>query len=975
LPSEKERGSEKILNLAEQPLLLLMLALYDSQGNRLRASKGLDRTKLYDSLLRRFVIRERGKEKVFKDAEEKEREKALSTEMQRLGVAALGMYNRRKVHILSPELDDDLSFFNLEREVTTRPGKTLSQADLLLGSFFFIHKSKAQHSSGAEDTHEETAAFEFLHNTFGEFLTADFVLRRAVAQVQALRAAESNEALRSMIDRLMGTADGFERDWFASLVYTPLFTRPVVMEMIREWAPHVLRSEGLAEDDFVETLEKIVLNQIKRMLNNREMPQIMRKETAQEGYRVPFGDHPLVGHIAIYSINLILLRLVAGKRPLIFDESEVASHEDGTRPWDRLMHIWRSWFALGNLNGLTAVMLAERTNSSIKVTAKDKFQAVVSKSKLHEFHNVALSLGDNVSAGITGIYLFDPTSGSDIDLNSMEQRLSSEGFDPGFPLIIARLHILAQRFPDSPKEFVHHGRHAIQQALEAGRTDQLENVCLIITRVLEEQMHARPWMEGDRVFRDLLDPSVVVEIAMREPRSARMLFDLGRKLHDFAWLDEFSGRFVEFAMREMPRSKMFESGALATNWIRLLQEVVRARGLSPFNHRRGIAPEFFERVVDPRYLLELSERSPKGALAYLQIMREMGGGRYFERLVERDMGPEFFERLFHPRHLLDLSERNPEVALVYLQILREMGGGQYFERFVEQKMGRGVIERLFHPRQLLELSERNPEVALAYLRILHEIGGEQYFERFVEQKMGPGFFEQMIDPHRLLELTEHNPEGALAYLQILREMGGGQYFERFVEQKIGPGFFERMIDPRRLLDLSERNPEVALAYLQVLRELSGGRYFERFVGRRMGPEVFERIDPRHLLELSERNPGAALAYVQILRELGGGQYLERFVERELGPEFFQRMVDPRDLLEFGERRVSKFSLWLACARLFDSERFNQLVIEAISGGLRHGASAKRLLSLLPITSLPDLRWLAEQTRAPELQSLLGELPA
>jgi hypothetical protein len=116
LPNEKERGAEKILNLAEQPLLLLMLALYDSQGNQLRESRGLDRTKLYDSLLRRFVIRERSKEKGFNDAKPKELEKALSTEMQRLGVAALGMYNRRKVHILSPELDDDLSFFKLERE-------------------------------------------------------------------------------------------------------------------------------------------------------------------------------------------------------------------------------------------------------------------------------------------------------------------------------------------------------------------------------------------------------------------------------------------------------------------------------------------------------------------------------------------------------------------------------------------------------------------------------------------------------------------------------------------------------------------------------------------------------------------------------------------------------------------------------------------------------------------------------------------
>lgn len=322
---------------------------------------------------------------------------------------------------MRPKLTITLSFFRLEREVVARPGKALSQADLLLGSFFFVHKSKAMHGVGEETGHEETAAFEFLHNTFGEFLTADFILRRAVAQVQAVRAAESSDALRSMFDKMMGTADGFERDWFASLVYTPLFTRPVVMEMIREWAPHVLKEDGLSEGDFVETLEKIVLNQIKRMLNKREMPQIMRRETAQEGYKIPFGDHPLLGHIAIYSINLILLRLIAGKRSFVFDEAEFGRHEDGTRPWDRLMYIWRSWFALGNLNGLAAVMLAERDGATIKVTARVKFQAVESSGKLQEFYNVAQSLGDGVSASITGLYLFDPNSDSEDDLDSMER--------------------------------------------------------------------------------------------------------------------------------------------------------------------------------------------------------------------------------------------------------------------------------------------------------------------------------------------------------------------------------------------------------------------------------------------------------------------------------------------------------------------------------------------------------------------------
>ena len=192
LPEPEEEGAVKILSLAEQPLLLLMLALYDSHENKLRKSKTIDRTLLYDSLLRRFVTRERGKDRVFEEGNATEKRKELDVEMQRLGVAAVGMYNRRALHILTPELNEDLRFFNLERKITISSGKPLSQADLLLGGFFFVHKAKAQFQAGAAEYHEEVSAFEFLHNTFGEFLAADFILRQSIAEVQTLKYLGSN---------------------------------------------------------------------------------------------------------------------------------------------------------------------------------------------------------------------------------------------------------------------------------------------------------------------------------------------------------------------------------------------------------------------------------------------------------------------------------------------------------------------------------------------------------------------------------------------------------------------------------------------------------------------------------------------------------------------------------------------------------------------------------------------------------------
>jgi hypothetical protein len=931
LPSAKDKGSEKILNLAEQPLLLLMLALYDSQDNQLGTSKGLDRTKLYDSLLRRFVIRERGKEKGFNDERAKERKNALSIEMQRLGVAALGMYNRRKVHILSTELDDDLAFFELEREVTAKSGKALSQADLLLGSFFFVHKSKAQHTSGAEETHEETSAFEFLHNTFGEFLTADFIIRRAVAQVEALRAAEANEALRSMIDKMMGTADGFERDWFASLVYTPLFTRPVILEMIREWAPHVLKEYSLAEDVFVGTLDKIVLNQTKRLLSKREMPQIMRKETAQEGYRVPFGDHPLVGHIAIYSINLVLLRLVFGKEPFIFDETEIASHEDGTRPWDRLMNIWRSWFSLENLNGLTAVMVADRNEKRIKVAATDKFQAQETTGKLQEFYNVALSLGDDVSASIAGFYLFDPMKESATELIKLEKMVLAEGLDLGVPALLARLHVFARNFDESPDEFAKLGRDVLEQAMRSNRRDQIESICQVIARTLEQASLRR--IRGTnrvRVFRDIFDPQFTTLLIMRDARSARGILSLAKRLHDTEWLFEVTRRFIDVLPHEMPLlglERENSSSGDSVEWPLLFRELASAGSLYSRAARGDISSKYLDRLFDPYPLLELSKLNPEGALAYLQILRQLGGGHHFEEVFFRLMPPEeFFERFFHPRQILELIERNPEGVLAYLQILREFSGGRYFEEFVSRRMPpEEFFERFFHPRYQLERIELNPEGTLTYLQILREFSGGRYFEEFVSHWMPPEeFFERFFHPRHLLELIELNPDGALAYLQILREFGGGRFEEVFFRRMPPEEFFERSFHPRQILELIERNPDGALAYLQILREFGGG-HFQEFLFRRM---------PRE--------------------------------------EFFDRMFDNRWLEFLRVGRIASLAAWLSFVRLFNSEvavsKFDQVLRSFFAD-----RSSFTRLSTLPIGSLPDLRWLAEQSNSDTLRSLIAEL--
>src|SRR5207302_599376 len=92
-------------------------------------------------LLRRFVLRERKKSKDFEELEPLERDAEGDRDLQRLGVAAIGMYNRGKLHILSSELEEDVKWFKMERRIVVEKGRPLSQAEMLLGRFFFVHKS------------------------------------------------------------------------------------------------------------------------------------------------------------------------------------------------------------------------------------------------------------------------------------------------------------------------------------------------------------------------------------------------------------------------------------------------------------------------------------------------------------------------------------------------------------------------------------------------------------------------------------------------------------------------------------------------------------------------------------------------------------------------------------------------------------------------------------------------------------------
>ena len=107
-------------------------------------------------------------------------------------------------------------------------------------------------------------------------------------------------------------------------MYTPLFSRPVILDMMREWLNHRLGSAKFTLDAFLNSFDLIIAHQLDRILATDALPSVMARRE-----QLPFGTLPLLGYIAIYSLNLMLLRTIISPEGYVFDEQGMRNYEDG----------------------------------------------------------------------------------------------------------------------------------------------------------------------------------------------------------------------------------------------------------------------------------------------------------------------------------------------------------------------------------------------------------------------------------------------------------------------------------------------------------------------------------------------------------------------------------------------------------------------------------------------------------------------
>ncbi|MGN9844045.1 NACHT N-terminal helical domain 7-containing protein [Nonomuraea sp. H19] len=298
--------------MARQPLLLLLLALYDAGSNALqRATPGpLKRARLYEVLLRDYTERETGGA----------RRVQIDQELVLLGTVALSMLARGRQVITDEALNRDLPALcrGGEDDDPDEDEDRAGWARKATERFFFVRRN----------------GHAFLHATFGEFLVAwltmyalrDFDRRRRQAGDEPLALVQSvdDDLLYAVISHSClaehGPTVGF------------------ILELLDE-LPGAVRAR----------CAELLAGLLRRSLHERRRRHFT-------GFRPV--RHPLTRRLAAYSANLTLLIVAASEEPVAV--SSILPGPDYLERWSALTHLWRGELGEEGWIGLTAALSAHR---------------------------------------------------------------------------------------------------------------------------------------------------------------------------------------------------------------------------------------------------------------------------------------------------------------------------------------------------------------------------------------------------------------------------------------------------------------------------------------------------------------------------------------------------------------------------------------------------------------------------------------
>jgi hypothetical protein len=298
------QGALRQPDLAKQPLLLLMLALYSADPGSPDLDSTVSSADLYRRMLDNFSRREVAKSASKLQVDEFE--EAVREQLERLSVAAFAMFNRGRQDVTDDELGADLRSLGIDIPATAR---AVDLGRRLIGQFFFVYVAEAQPHA----PQDKRRSYEFLHATFGEYLIASYVIQILADTADA--ATSVRHSAHDPDDQLL----------FALLCHQTLATRKTTLtfaaQLMKEFSPE-------KRDRILTVIDTLITNCRRRPSSSRYI----------EYHPIPI-DH--IRQIAAYSANLVLLRVMLDDDDT-FSPAIVWGNENAWRAWRSTVVLWRS---------------------------------------------------------------------------------------------------------------------------------------------------------------------------------------------------------------------------------------------------------------------------------------------------------------------------------------------------------------------------------------------------------------------------------------------------------------------------------------------------------------------------------------------------------------------------------------------------------------------------------------------------------
>ena len=276
----------RMQHLAEQPLLLMMLALYDADAQALRQVEDLSEYVLYERIFDHFIYRELVRSRVRVAVRDK-RARVRREWLERVGAAMFAL-GTKAITVLEIKKEAAQSF----------QGKGVEDVrERDFRGFYFLSSSRALSVDA-----EQLYGYEFVHATFGEYFAA-----RAIC-----------EALYSIVQFVEnGDLERARKVAFCSVIAR----RPLVSESkVLQYAV-----EKLTFEERLSSVRKTLLS----------------TDLAHVGPALPAHLTPSSGAaLAVFCLNATLLALILSDRSI--EIGQIATVLPGADGWKSTVRLWRT---------------------------------------------------------------------------------------------------------------------------------------------------------------------------------------------------------------------------------------------------------------------------------------------------------------------------------------------------------------------------------------------------------------------------------------------------------------------------------------------------------------------------------------------------------------------------------------------------------------------------------------------------------